>query len=251
MPARIMEQVLAHGSTARLARSSFSSPARNTTGCSAPGHCLSDSPGSPEPVDGSISYYETGACLWAPPTKWGQETRVDVAGVDASARRASRCRSSDWEPSAFENAGVADQHVSQTVVCDTRARAPSGQRHRVSYPVSDSMSCIRREKQHGSETRADTPAPAVNQLDSRAPRFLWTAFCEKENELCPRENSTRLRPRREPGGRPQRPQPRGRSSARGGGPRDEKSPWSSRSSRGNHSRAGDVPTAVETRRRLG
>ena len=26
---------------------------------------------------------------------------------------------------------------------------------------------------------------------SRAPRFLWTAFCEKENELCPRENSTR------------------------------------------------------------
>ena len=30
-----------------------------------------------------ISHYETGACLWAPPTKWGQETRVDVAGVDA------------------------------------------------------------------------------------------------------------------------------------------------------------------------
>ena len=72
-----------HGSTARLARSSFSAPARNTTGCSAPGHCLSDSPGSPEPVDGSISHYETGACLWAPPTTWGQETRVDVAGVDA------------------------------------------------------------------------------------------------------------------------------------------------------------------------
>ena len=109
MPARIMEQVLAHGSTARLARFSFSSPVRNTTGCSAPGHCLSDSPGSPEPVDGSISHYETGACLWAPPTKWGQETRVDVAGVDVSARRASRCRSSDWEPSAFENAGVTDQ----------------------------------------------------------------------------------------------------------------------------------------------
>ena len=30
-----------------------------------------------------ISHYKTGACLWAPPTKWGQETRVDVAGVDA------------------------------------------------------------------------------------------------------------------------------------------------------------------------
>ncbi len=83
------------------------------------------------------------------------------------------------------------------------------------------------------------PAPTA----SRAPRFLWTAFCEKENELCPRENSTRLRPRREPGGRPQRPQPRGRSSARGGGPRDEKSPWSSRSSRGNHSRASVVAMA--------
>ncbi len=34
---------------------------------------------------------------------------------------------------------------------------------------------------------------------SRASRFLWTAFCEQENELCPRENSTRLGPRREPG----------------------------------------------------
>ena len=41
-------------------------------------------------------------------------------------------------------------------------------------------------------------------LDSRAPRFLWTVFCEKENELCPKENSTRLGPRREPGGRPER-----------------------------------------------
>ena len=50
---------------------------------------------------------------------------------------------------------------------------------------------------------------------SRAPRFLWTAFCEKENELCPRENSKRLGPRREPGGRPQRPQPRRRSSGTG------------------------------------
>ena len=79
-----------HGSTARLARSSFSAPARNTTGCSAPGHCLSDSPGSPEPVDGSISHYETGACLWAPPTTWGQETRVDVAGVDALGQRSQR-----------------------------------------------------------------------------------------------------------------------------------------------------------------
>ena len=71
---------------------------------------------------------------------------------------ACRARSSDWEPSAFENAGVADQHVSQTAVCDIRAKAPSGARRRVSYPVSDSMSCRRRANEHGSETRADTPA---------------------------------------------------------------------------------------------
>ena len=31
-------------------------------------------------------------------------------------------------------------------VCDTRARAPSGTRRRVSYPVSDSMSCRRRAR---------------------------------------------------------------------------------------------------------
>ena len=61
---------------------------------------------------------------------------------------------------------------------------------------------------------------------SRAPRFLWTAFCEQENELCPRENSTRLGPRREPGGRPERPQPCRRSSARGGGRRGGKYPSS-------------------------
>ena len=32
----------------------------------------------------------------------------------------------------LRDAGVADQHLSQTVVCDTRARAPSGERRRVS-----------------------------------------------------------------------------------------------------------------------
>ena len=72
---------------------------------------------------------------------------------------------------------------------------------------------------------------------SRAPRFLWTAFCEQENELCPRENSTRLGPRREPGGRPERPQPCRRSSARGGGRRGGKYPSSSSGSRGSRSRA--------------
>ena len=78
--------------------------------------------------------------------------------------------------------------------------------------------------------------------ESRAPRFLWTVFCEKENELCPKENRTRLGPRREPGGRPERPQPRRRSSARGGGLRAGRCPWSSSSSRGNRSRASVAAT---------
>ena len=34
------------------------------------------------------------------------------------------------KPDCLRDAGVADQHVSQTVVCDRRARAPSGQRRR-------------------------------------------------------------------------------------------------------------------------
>ena len=39
---------------------------------------------------------------------------------------------------------VAWPHVSQTAVCDTRTWPPSGARRRVSYLVSDSMSCRRR-----------------------------------------------------------------------------------------------------------
>ena len=44
----------------------------------------------------------------------------------------------------LRDAGVATQHVSQTVVCDMRAMTPSGARRRVSYPMSDSLSCRRR-----------------------------------------------------------------------------------------------------------
>ena len=47
-------------------------------------------------------------------------------------------------------AGVADQPVSQTAVCDTRAKTHSSTRLRVSYPVSDSMSCRRLAKEHGT-----------------------------------------------------------------------------------------------------
>ena len=43
-------------------------------------------------------------------------------------------------------------------VYDTPTKTPPGTPSRVSYPVSDSMSCIRRAKAHGTETRADTPA---------------------------------------------------------------------------------------------
>ena len=84
MPARIMEQVLAWVDRAarpvlvQLPSAEYDRLAARLV-TSLPERC----PGSPEPVDGSISHYETGACLWAPPTKWGQETRVDVAGVDA------------------------------------------------------------------------------------------------------------------------------------------------------------------------
>ena len=47
---------------------------------------------------------------------------------------------------SHQPAGVADQPVSQTAVWDMRARVPSGERYRVSYTVSDSMSCRRRAR---------------------------------------------------------------------------------------------------------
>ena len=55
--------------------------------------------------------------------------------------------------------------VSQTAVCDRRAMAPSGKHLRVSYPVSDSMSCIRRAKEStGCRTRF-RPSPLVLALE--------------------------------------------------------------------------------------
>ena len=55
----------------------------------------------------------------------------------------------------LSDAGVADPHVSQTLVWDMWALAPSCQRPRVSYPMSDSISCIRRTKENGPENRSD------------------------------------------------------------------------------------------------
>ena len=70
-------------------------------------------------------------------------------------------------------AGVADQPVSQTAVCDTRAKTPSSTRRRVSYPVSDSMSCIRRARVSRPRRRAPSRMvrlmgrPLMRPLDSR------------------------------------------------------------------------------------
>ena len=61
----------------------------------------------------------------------------------------------------LRDAGVADPPVSQTAVCDMRTRAPSSTRRRVSYPVSDSMSCRR---------RARGPVPCA----ARVLRSAWT-----------------------------------------------------------------------------
>ena len=63
----------------------------------------------------------------------------------------------------LRDTGVADQHVSQTVVWDTQARTPSSTRRRVSYPVSDSMSCRHRangcykKKNHNTSRIAAAP----------------------------------------------------------------------------------------------
>ena len=59
-------------------------------------------------------------------------------------------------------AGVADQPVSQTAVCDRRARAPSDQRRRVSYPVSDSVSCIRPVQDMARRT-SSTMSPRIGE----------------------------------------------------------------------------------------
>ena len=79
-------------------------------------------------------------------------------GGRQAARSASRCALQGQRLGAvrLRDAGVADQHVSQTAVCDTRAKAPPGTRRRVSYSVSDSMSRIRQEKQQGTVPRSRT-----------------------------------------------------------------------------------------------
>ena len=69
----------------------------------------------------------------------------------------SSCAATTWEPAAFETRAEPISMCRKRPFATHGPRTPSGPRRRVSYPMSDSMSCIRRAKQHGSETRADKP----------------------------------------------------------------------------------------------
>ena len=71
----------------------------------------------------------------------GREVVVDVDGIDVRGLQRIARQVQRLGAVRLRDAGVADQHV-----WDRRARAPSGERRRVSYPVSNSMSCIRRAR---------------------------------------------------------------------------------------------------------
>ena len=65
--------------------------------------------------------------------------------------------------------GVADPHISQTAVWDRRARVPSGEHRRVSYPMSDSMLAyverkrMARRPAASAVTRTRGPSTAVSR----------------------------------------------------------------------------------------
>ena len=89
---------------------------------------------------------------------------VDVAGVDAIGPQRVALQVQRLGAVCLRDAGVVDQHVSQTAVCDRRAKTPSGAHHRVSYPVSDSLS--RKRHARGSEGGVDlNTLPARNRQD--------------------------------------------------------------------------------------
>ena len=58
---------------------------------------------------------------------------------------------------------------------DAQARTPSGARRRVSYPVSDSMSCIRRANEHGTEKHPLLAIPALSRPQPRRALPPWPA----------------------------------------------------------------------------
>ena len=59
----------------------------------------------------------------------------------------------------LRDAGVADQHVSQTAVWDMTVPVSPSKRLRVSYTMSDSMLRIRPTREHGSENQPTTVGP--------------------------------------------------------------------------------------------
>ena len=101
-------------------------------------------------------------------------------GGRQAACSASRCALQGQRLGAvrLRDAGVADQHVSQTAVCDTRAKTPSGARRRVSYPVSDSMSCIR---QAGMARHLRDPVDEPHR--GRARKSTWHGDEDFSNEI--------------------------------------------------------------------
>ena len=83
---------------------------------------------------------------------------VDVDRIDARGPQGVALQVQRLGAIRLRDAGVADQHVSQTVVWDMRARAASGERLHVSYAMSHSVFCIRPVKENGTENRPDQPA---------------------------------------------------------------------------------------------
>ena len=79
------------------------------------------------------------------PTAGRESTPCQIAQRNGCATPSS-CAATTWEPSAFETRAEPISMCRKRPVCDTRARAPAGAHHRVSYPVSDSMSCRRRAR---------------------------------------------------------------------------------------------------------
>ena len=84
---------------------------------------------------------------------------------------------------------VADPHVSQTAVCDRRVRAPSGERRRVSYPMSDSIYCIRPGTGEKGErfgcSATDSIRPQAHKVDSSTKeRWLGARRLDPDEEYA-------------------------------------------------------------------
>ena len=105
-----------------------------------------------------------------------------------SARRVSRYRSSDLGAVDLRGAGVADQHVSQTVVLDMRARAASGERLARSRKQPEAL------HHHGPDRRvADAPVRPRRQRRNSPPyrtRFKATTAARNPPARAPTGNAS-------------------------------------------------------------